>query len=107
MVSIHVLATPIRGRLRSASVNPMALYIERAPARARPSVIPRLICFRSMVRDYRTRNKVVNRCGRNEKREPVLEAPQDARRCPGESSCLPNHAKPEPTRELPSVLLPE
>src|SRR5271169_358188 len=54
MVSIHVLATPIRGRLRSASVNPMALNMERAPARSRPSVIPRLMCLRSMVKDYTT-----------------------------------------------------
>src|SRR5215831_16038857 len=48
MVSIHVLATPIRGRLRSASVNPTALNMERAPARSRPSVIPRLMCLRSI-----------------------------------------------------------
>src|ERR1700736_5823601 len=48
MVSIQVLATPINGRLRSASVNPMALNMERAGARSRPSVIPRLGCFRSM-----------------------------------------------------------
>src|SRR5579862_634128 len=50
MVSIQVLATPIRGRLRSASVNPMALNMERAPARSRPSVIPRLMCLRSIVK---------------------------------------------------------
>ena len=56
MVSIQVLATPISGRLRSASVNPMALNMERAPARSRPSVIPRLMCLRSIVRDYRTSN---------------------------------------------------
>src|SRR5664279_6448422 len=54
MVSIHVLATPISGRLRSASVNPTALNMERAPARSRPSVIPRLMCLRSMVKDYTT-----------------------------------------------------
>src|SRR5215471_12066991 len=60
MVSIHVLATPIRGRLRSASVNPTALYMERAPARSRPSVMARLMCLRSMVdspvKDYRSRD---------------------------------------------------
>src|SRR5215831_2593922 len=59
MVSIHVLATPIRGRLRSASVNPTALYMERAPARSRPSVMARLMCLRSMVKspvkDYSSR----------------------------------------------------
>src|SRR5438046_3431596 len=54
MVSIQVFATPIRGRLRSASVNPMALNMERAPARSRPSVMPRLMCLRSIVRDYTT-----------------------------------------------------
>src|ERR1700675_3668699 len=59
MVSIHVLATPMRGRLRSASVNSMAFNMERAPARSRPSVIPRLMCLRSIVREYRTRNAVV------------------------------------------------
>src|SRR5579863_3159632 len=58
MVSIHVLATPISGRLRSASVNPMALYMERAPARERPSVIPRLICLRSIVRIYKNEGAV-------------------------------------------------
>src|SRR5579862_3049073 len=48
MVSIQVLATPIRGLLRSSSVNPTALNMERAPARERPSVILRLRCLRSI-----------------------------------------------------------
>src|ERR1700720_364551 len=52
MVSIQVLATPISGLRRSASVNPMALNMERAGARSRPSVMPRLRCFRSMAKDY-------------------------------------------------------
>src|SRR5216683_544939 len=55
MVSIQVLATPISGLRKSASVNPMALNMERAGARSRPSVIPRLRCFKSMGKDY---NKV-------------------------------------------------
>src|SRR5580700_989639 len=52
MVSIHVLATPISGLRRSSSVKPMALNMERAPARSRPSVMPRLRCLRSMGEDY-------------------------------------------------------
>src|SRR4029077_12859590 len=52
MVSIQVLATPISGLRRAASVNPMALNMERAGARSRPSVIPRLRCFKSMAKDY-------------------------------------------------------
>src|SRR6267154_2575480 len=53
MVSIQVLATPIRGLVRSSLVKPMALNIERDPARSRPSVIKRLRCFRSIgVKDY-------------------------------------------------------
>src|ERR1700680_256319 len=48
MVSIQVLATPIRGLRRSASVKPIALNMERAGARSRPSVMPRLRCLRSM-----------------------------------------------------------
>src|ERR1700722_10522499 len=39
----------------------MALNMERAPARSRPSVIPRLMCLRSISKDYRTRNAVVKR----------------------------------------------
>jgi len=34
MVSIHVLATPTKGLLRSSLVNPTALNMERAPARS-------------------------------------------------------------------------
>ena len=53
MVSIQVLATPIRGLLRSSSVNPTALNMERAPARDRPSVMLRLRCLRSIgLEDY-------------------------------------------------------
>jgi hypothetical protein len=39
MVSIHVLATPMMGLARSASVNPMALSMARAGARSRPWVM--------------------------------------------------------------------
>src|SRR6476646_3635615 len=39
IVSIHVVATPIRGLARSSSVSPTAFSIERAPARSGPSVI--------------------------------------------------------------------
>ena len=42
MVSIQVLATAISGFARSSSVNPMALYMARAGAWSRPSVIKRL-----------------------------------------------------------------
>ena len=42
MVSIQVLATPTIGRLRSSSVNPIALSMARAPARVGPSKIVRL-----------------------------------------------------------------
>ena len=38
IVSIQVVATPISGRARSSSSNPAAFSIERAPARAGPSV---------------------------------------------------------------------
>src|SRR5436309_11987291 len=38
MVSIHVVATPMSGRARSSSVKPIALSIDRAPARSGPSV---------------------------------------------------------------------
>ncbi len=48
MVSIQVLATAISGFARSSSVKPMALYMARAGAWSRPSVILRLRCFRSM-----------------------------------------------------------
>ena len=48
MVSIQVLATPIRGGVRSLSVKPTALNMARAPARSRPSVMLRLRCFRSI-----------------------------------------------------------
>src|ERR1700731_5004974 len=52
MVSIQVLATPMSGLRRSASVNPIALNMARAGARSRPSVMPRLRCFRSMAKAY-------------------------------------------------------
>ena len=38
IVSIHVVATPMIGRARSSSVNPIALSIARAAARSGPSV---------------------------------------------------------------------
>ncbi len=38
MVSIQVVATPTSGLARSASLNPTALSIDRAPARSGPSV---------------------------------------------------------------------
>ena len=38
IVSIHVVATPISGRARSSSVNPIALSMARAAARSGPSV---------------------------------------------------------------------
>src|SRR5438093_10826165 len=38
MVSIQVVATPTSGRARSSSVKPIALSIDRAPARSGPSV---------------------------------------------------------------------
>ena len=38
IVSIHVVATPMIGWLRSSSVNPIALSIALAPARSGPSV---------------------------------------------------------------------
>src|ERR1700756_3812209 len=53
IVSIQVLATPMRGLRRSSSVNPMALNMARAPARSRPSVMLRLRCLRSIgLEDY-------------------------------------------------------
>src|SRR6185437_15498818 len=53
MVSIQVLATPINGLARSSLVKPMALNMERAPARWRPSVMSRLRCFGSIgLKDY-------------------------------------------------------
>src|SRR5258707_10338748 len=53
MVSIQVLATPIRGLVRSSPVKPMALNMARDGARSRPSVIRRLRCFGSIgLRDY-------------------------------------------------------
>ena len=39
IVSIHVLATPMIGFFRSSSVKPIALSIDRAPARSRPWVM--------------------------------------------------------------------
>ncbi len=39
IVSIHVVATPMKGRAMSSSVKPMAFSIERAAARSGPSVI--------------------------------------------------------------------
>src|ERR1700741_221994 len=107
MVSIHVLATPMRGRLKSASVNPMALNMERAPARSRPSVIPRLMCLRSIVRDYRTRNAVV-------KPEPISVKPGACQAADSQlhgqkpSSLLEHGAKRgPPCGILQSPLLPE
>ena len=38
IVSIHVVATPMRGLARSSSVNPTALSMARAGARSGPSV---------------------------------------------------------------------
>src|SRR5437764_5624829 len=76
MVSIQVLATPISGRARSASVKPTALNIERAPARSRPSVIPRLMCLRSIVRDYRTYGADVKPTSSTKNGEPALQVPQ-------------------------------
>src|ERR1700682_1325946 len=97
MVSIHVLATPIRGRLRSASVNPMALNMERAPARSRPSVIPRLMCLRSIVRDYRTRNAVVKlRIGLKENGEPVVAADSPRRYGAAQNPLCPSRFEPTP-----------
>src|SRR5258708_1662397 len=53
MVSIHVLATPISGLARSSLVKPIALNMERAPDRSRPSVISRLRCLGSIgLKDY-------------------------------------------------------
>src|SRR5581483_11916431 len=82
MVSIQVLATPMRGLLRSASVNPIALNMERAGDRSRPSVMPRLRCFRSMIlRDYDTRVAIVKRRGiRDRKQDCALaESPGQLR----------------------------
>ena len=39
IVSIQVVATPTIGLARSSSVNPIALSIDRAPARSGPSVM--------------------------------------------------------------------
>src|SRR5271156_5632125 len=93
MVSIQVLATPISGLHRSASVKPMALNIERAPARSRPSVIPRLRCLRSMVKDY---NKLApaeprpHAAAKNYGGEPTLaEAMEKA--YPSSSASSPSH----------------
>src|SRR5206468_7805710 len=53
MVSIQVLATPISGLARSSLVKPIALNMERAPDRSRPSVIRRLRCLGSIgIKDY-------------------------------------------------------
>src|SRR6266699_3411747 len=53
MVSIQVLATPISGLARSSLVKPIALNMERAPDRARPSVMRRLRCLGSIsLKDY-------------------------------------------------------
>src|SRR5260221_1409398 len=53
MVSIQVLAIPISGLFRSSLVKPIALNMERAPARDRPSVMRRLRCFGSIgLKDY-------------------------------------------------------
>ncbi len=43
MVSIQLVATPTSGRARSASEKPIALSIDRAPARSGPSVSAALL----------------------------------------------------------------
>src|SRR5688572_27702677 len=45
IVSIHVVATPMMGLARSASVKPVPLSIARAPARSGPSVRAALTRF--------------------------------------------------------------
>src|ERR1017187_4132019 len=113
MVSIHVLATPIRGRLRSASVNPMALNMERAPVRSRPSVIPRLMCLRSIVRDYRTHTEDVKREAFQWKLgNPLGSRLPQLHDAAQEPSCLSSYCKLDPTRArlheiLRSILPPE
>src|SRR6266480_3006202 len=49
MVSIQVFATPMIGRAKSSSVNPIPLSIARAPARSRPFVIIELCRLGSSV----------------------------------------------------------
>ena len=62
MVSIHVLATPISGLVRSSSVKPIALNMARDGARSRPSVIRRLRCLRSIgLKDYDTVEEIESR----------------------------------------------
>src|ERR1700686_3845148 len=77
MVSIQVLATPMSGLRRSASVKPMALNMDRAGARSRPSVIPRLRCFKSMEEGY-NRDEIASRMVEHEKRKPAAEFGQEA-----------------------------
>src|SRR6185436_16437872 len=45
VTSFHELATPIIGRLRSSSFNPIARNIERCGARSGPSVTAQLRCL--------------------------------------------------------------
>src|SRR5205807_9153731 len=49
MVSIQVFATPMIGRAKSSSVNPIPLSIARAPARSRPFMIIELCRLGSSV----------------------------------------------------------
>src|SRR5579864_4688330 len=117
MVSIQVLATPIRGLLKSASVKPMALNIERAPARSRPSVIPRLICLRSMNRSlqeamsYEHERRANNRCSLiahsswlAKTGNPRCRFPKMHDVCPGDRHACPatqSRFTPAPLREPP------
>src|ERR1700722_1232444 len=77
MVSIQVLATPMSGLRKSASVNPIALNMARAGARSRPSVMPRLRCFKSMREGY-NRDEVASRMLVHKKRKPAAEFGQEA-----------------------------
>src|SRR5215468_5424560 len=45
VTSFHELATPIMGRLKSSSFNPIARNIERCGARSGPSVTAQLRCL--------------------------------------------------------------
>src|SRR5690242_7867495 len=54
MVSIHVLATPMIGLARSASVKPIAFSMARAGARSRPCVMVWLLSFMAEFIVYRS-----------------------------------------------------
>src|SRR5580700_8829970 len=94
MVSIQVLATPISGLRRSASLKPMALNMARAGARSRPSVIPWLRCLRSMAKDYnREKDSWIKiRAARfredRENGEPSLSDAKTAHRSAGSPTCM-------------------